>query len=110
MSPRESETDVWYHLLRARRLGMFVARTDDEHQLMNQIEGRFGDGEHTHPKPLGDLVRLTPSEYENVRTALDNQVQPLREAYMRGMAVAHTGEQREVLTKLRKLVGPPRDG
>lgn len=111
MSSRENEADVWYQLLRARRLGMFVARTDDERKLVNQIEGRFGNGAHeTHPKALGDLVRLRPNEYESVREAIDSQVRPLREAYLRGMAIAHTDEQREVLTELRKLVGPSRDG
>jgi hypothetical protein len=90
---------------------MLVARTDEEGELLRQIQGRFG-GEgavEAPPKPLSELVPLTDAEYKTVRSALSEQFKPLREAYMRGMVIASDDEQREVKAELRLRIGPPRD-
>ena len=90
---------------------MFIARTDDERDLLQEIAKRFGGTAlgGAPPKPVGDLVPLTDREYQNARTAIAAQVAPLKEAYKRGMAVAHNDEQRHVLEELRQIIGPPRD-
>jgi hypothetical protein len=90
---------------------MLIARTDDEGDLFAQIQARFGGqrGVEAPPKPLDELVPLTDAEYKTVRSAMSAQFEPLREAYLRGMVIAHDDEQREVLTELRSRIGPPRD-
>ena len=91
---------------------MFIPRTDDERDLLLEIAKRFGGaarGAAPH-KPVGELVPLTDREYQNARSAIAAQVEPLKEAYKRGMAVAQTDEQRDVLDALRQILGPPRDG
>jgi hypothetical protein len=91
---------------------MFVARTDEENELLRQIQARFGlGGSAEQPgKPVGELVPLSDSEFTTVRTAIIEQFAPLRNAYMRGMAVARDDEQREVLAELRSHIGHPYDG
>jgi hypothetical protein len=89
---------------------MLVARTDEERDLVRQIQGRFGGGVEAPPKPLGELVRLTAAEYKTVRCAMSEQFKPIREAYLRGMVIARDDEPREVLAELRSRIGPPRDG
>ena len=108
---REDEAGVWYWLGRARRLGMLVARTDEEAELLRTIRAQFGgeSGIEAPSKPVSDLVPLTDAEYKTVRSAVSEQFKPLREAYMRGMLMARDDKQREVLTQLRNRIGPPRD-
>jgi hypothetical protein len=111
VSQEEDEAGVWYWLGRARRLGMVVARTDQERDLFRQIQGRFGGerGVEAPPKPLGELGPLTAAEYKTVRSAMREQFNPLRDAYMRGMVTARDEEQREVIAELRSRIGPSRD-
>ena len=112
MTEREDEAGVWYWLGRARSLGMVVARTDEERELVRQIQARFGDtrGVEPPPKPMGELVPLTDAEFKVARSAIGEQLKPLREAYMRGMVIARDDEQRAALAELRLRIGPPRDG
>ncbi len=111
MRNRHPDADIWYLLLRARSLEPFVARSDEERALLVEIRDRFGGaGSPGRPeKPIGKLERLTDTDSNVVHSAITAQVAPLKEAYSRGMAVARTAEQREVLTDLRRLSGPPRD-
>jgi hypothetical protein len=111
VTEREDEAGVWYWLGRARTMGMLVARTDEEGELVRQIQARFGGtrGVESPPKPLGELVPLTDAEFEMARSAIGEQFKPLREAYLRGMVIARDDEQREVLVELRLRIGPPRD-
>ena len=89
---------------------MFVARTEEDYELLRQIEMRFGGGSTpSQTKPVRERVPLTDSEYDSVRGAIAGQVAPLRDAYLRGMAIARSDEQREVLDALHRLIGPPRD-
>jgi hypothetical protein len=90
---------------------MFVPRTDQEGDLLREIQGRFGGerGVEAPPKPLSELVPLTDAKYKTVRSAISEQFKPLREAYLRGMVIARDNEQREVLAELRLRIGPPRD-
>jgi hypothetical protein len=108
---REDEAGVWYWLGRARTLGMLVARTDEETELLTQIRAQFAGrpGIEAPPKHLSDLVPLTDAEYKTVRNAINEQFKPVREAYMRGMVIAHDDRQREVLSELRRRIGSPRD-
>jgi hypothetical protein len=109
MSSRD-EAEVWYYLARARSLGMYVTRTDDERDLLAQIQYRFrGPSGEPEGKPLSELEPLTDQQFETVRSALVTQFAPLREAYLRGMIVARNDEQREVLTELQRLLGRTRD-
>jgi len=108
-SRRADETNIWYQLLRARHLGMFIARIEEDDELLRQIGTQFGSaGARLQPKSLSDLVPLTDREYKTVQGAIARQVEPLREAYLRGMAIAQNDEQRAVLNELNRLVGPPR--
>jgi hypothetical protein len=106
---REDEASVWYWLGRARTLGMLVARTDEETELLSQIRARFGGerGVEAPAKPLSELVPLTDTEYKTVRKAISEQFEPVEEAYMRGMVIARDDGQREVLRELRSRIGPP---
>src|ERR1700737_4122571 len=112
VSDSEDEIGAWYALLRARGVGMLVARTDEEHDLLLHI-GRVFSGEASAPaptKPLSELVPMTESEQVAVRSVMREHMKPLREAYLRGMAIAHDEEQKGVLEDLRSSIGPPRDG
>jgi hypothetical protein len=85
---------------------MFVARTDKERELLDRFARRIG-GATTPPapsKPLNELERVTDNQYELVRSALTEQVEPLRQAYLRGMAAANDDEQCEVLAWLSNLI------
>jgi hypothetical protein len=90
---------------------MFVARTDEERALLREITDGFGgrDQGTTPSKPVGELVPLTDREYQTARSAIATHFQPLREAYLRGMAIAETDEQKYVMDALRDLLGRPRD-
>ncbi len=86
---------------------MFVARTPEDRTLLDRFEPRMR-GLPTKPapsKPLTELEPLTDSQYEQIRSALTEQVEPLRQAYLRGMVVARDDEQRDVLARLRGLIG-----
>ena len=87
---------------------MFRARTDEEDALLRLFGGV--DLAKSPTRPLDELVRLSESEFDAVRDALAARFEPFHEAYLRGMAVAHTDEQMEVLAELKKLLGEPRIG
>jgi hypothetical protein len=52
--------------------------------------------------------RLTRKEYEAARAALVERLYHLITAYQRGMIVARTKEERELLLTIRRLLGPRR--
>ena len=111
VTKREDEAGVWYFLARAQTLGMFVARTDEEQELLHQIRlARGGEGTAAPAaKPAGELALVSDAEYTTVRSTIIEKFKPLKEAYMRGMVIARDDEQREVLAELLMRVGPPRD-
>ena len=87
---------------------MFRARTDDEQALLRASGA--ADLAKAPTKPLNELVRLSESELDAVHDAIAARFEPFHEAYLRGMAVADTDEQIEVLGELKKLLGEPRIG
>jgi len=119
VTTRYRDADVWGSLLMARSLGMFVPRNDDERALLEPINRHFGPPrtpgqaderpEAEERPPVSNLVPLTDDEFNLVRSAIEALVAPLKEAYLRGMAVARTDDQREVLADLQRLLGPPHD-
>ena len=51
--------------------------------------------------------RLTKKEYESVRGGLADRLYVLIGAYRRGMIVARTKDEEELLAEIRRLLGPP---
>jgi len=50
---------------------------------------------------------LTKKEYESVRGGLADRLGVLIGAYRRGMIIARTKDEEELLAEIRRLLGPP---